>query len=1363
MSYHVRFAQFWLVFPLAGEVQSDNKKKEKHQMKKTIPWKWFGGAVKALAAAAMALALSCTAWAETWTDGETGYTWSYQLVGDKAVVMGDGYSAAVTPAPAGFLAVPAKIGGVSLGEIGANAFFDCPGMTGVSIPDGVTAIRDGAFSDCTGLKSIVIPSGVTWIGDMVFDCCTSLKSVTFAGDIPEHVGADIYQSTPQSLVTTVPATASGWSGAVAAGTWQGRAIYGTGTATVGKYTWAYRIVNGGAEIFYDNGYGGDVAVSPKPTGAVVVPDVLGGKIVRSIGSNAFRDCDNMTSVAIVEGTTNISSYAFYDCDNLESVDICTPDGTVHRIGDSAFSCCENLATVTLPKHLYSIGSFAFAYTAIESITIPANVTNIGSQAFAACGNLASVRYLGNCPAADKIYNNAAEGVQSIVTEGTTGWDAALEAGTWQDRDIIAVLPTENDGNGHTWTYRIIGNEAQICNNGAIAVNPLPNGYLVIPSTLGGKPVTGIGAHAFEQCDGLTQVFIPSSVTNIEEYAFDECVALKNVTIPDGVQSIGECAFFGCASLETATLPKNLKVIGPSAFDSCEKLTGVTIPDGVTTIGAAAFYWCTSITSLTIPASVKTIGYAAFSCCEKLKTVTYLGACPTTTTGDDLYDGTPDDLVSVVTEGMAGWDEAIESGTWQDRGVRVKLSEWTDGNGYTWTYHIKGDEAEICNNGARAVSPEPTGDVTIPSTLGGKPVTKIGASAFSYCNKMTKVTIPASVKTIEDYAFSMCSGLADQNGFVIVRNVLHGYYGAAVDVTVPAGVTRIGGGAFQRRSAMMGKPSLTRVTLPASVTGIGVGAFFCCTELESVTRLDEIDDIGEGAFLYCFKMADAEGFVIVRNVLHGYYGHATDLTVPEGVTRIGTQAFMNELGCALQHVTIPKSVTEIGNNAFKLCNFLKTVTYLCDCPTVGEEIYTDTPAELESLVSPYVQGWDAALNAGTWQDRAIRVDETIPEPHPVMHTVTFDANGGTADLLDIDVEEGATIWEFPTATREGYTLDGWWTAKSGGTKVTPETVVTQDMMVYAHWKENGGGGESGGDGDGGGEGEGGDGEGEGGEGDGEGGAPVDPEPGVEPVPCYEFLDITDITEPYSAPSAVVLHGAVYDGCDVVGIVELKLGKAKKMSSKIGGSVTLLNGKKYTIKAQAAPVDGKSPTVGYFPVKSLGTMHVAIGGTKFAGSLGDWHVQSASVCMAWSGKSATAAVEMDDVSVFSGKVLTGLLPYSEVADVNNGKWKFKKAAGVKWGKPKKGAVPSEFYDPQSGKDLLVDDTKGKTNLSGMKLSYTPKKGTFKGSFKLYSLQGSGKKTKLKKYTVKVSGVVVDGVGYGIATCKKPAMTWAVTVTK
>ena len=95
-------------------------------------------------------------------------------------------------------------------------------------------------------------------------------------------------------------------------------------------------------------------------------------------------------------------------------------------------------------------------------------------------------------------------------------------------------------------------------------------------------------------------------------------------------------------------------------------------------------------------------------------------------------------------------------------------------------------------------------------------------------------------------------------------------------------------------------------------------------------------------------------------------------------------------------------------------------------------------------------------------------------------------------------------------------------------------------------------------------------------------------------------------------------------------------------------------------------------------------------------------------------------------------------------------FAKAASVKWAKPK-GA---------SEKELVVDTSKGK-NLSGLKLTYTPKKGTFKGSFNVYALEGSGAATKLKKYKLNVNGVVVGGIGCGVATSKKPAIAWPLTV--
>ena len=75
-------------------------------------------------------------------------------------------------------------------------------------------------------------------------------------------------------------------------------------------------------------------------------------------------------------------------------------------------------------------------------------------------------------------------------------------------------------------------------------------------------------------------------------------------------------------------------------------------------------------------------------------------------------------------------------------------------GYTWTYQINGDTAEIQSG----ITPDPTGNLTIPSTLGGKPVTSIGSDAFFWCSGLTSVTIPNSVTNIGDYAFSGCSGL-----------------------------------------------------------------------------------------------------------------------------------------------------------------------------------------------------------------------------------------------------------------------------------------------------------------------------------------------------------------------------------------------------------------------------------------------------------------------------------------------------------------------------------------------------------------------------------------------------------------------------
>ena len=75
--------------------------------------------------------------------------------------------------------------GAGVTTIGKEAFHGCSRLMSITIPDSVTSIGDYAFVHCTGLRSITIPAAVTVMRNGVFDNCTSLTRLIFLGDAPE--------------------------------------------------------------------------------------------------------------------------------------------------------------------------------------------------------------------------------------------------------------------------------------------------------------------------------------------------------------------------------------------------------------------------------------------------------------------------------------------------------------------------------------------------------------------------------------------------------------------------------------------------------------------------------------------------------------------------------------------------------------------------------------------------------------------------------------------------------------------------------------------------------------------------------------------------------------------------------------------------------------------------------------------------------------------------------------------------------------------------------------------------------------------------------------------------------------------------
>ena len=229
---------------------------------------------------------------------------------------------------------------------------------------------------------------------------------------------------------------------------------------------------------------------------------------------------------------------------------------------------------------------------------------------------------------------------------------------------------------------------------------------------------------------------------------------------------------------------------------------------------------------------------------------------------------------------------------------------------------------------------------------------------------------------------------------------------------------------------------------------------------------------------------------------------------------------------------------------------------------------------------------------------------------------------------------------------------------------------------------------------------------------------------------------------AAPATTYKVALMSDGLPG-GILELKAGKVnvKKATRTYSGTVTTIDGKKHTIKKMTSSVTSASSSVVTLQVKDLGTLNLRVGTAGISGSLKNFTVSGAAIGGMLKNRNPEFGLSGVWFDFNGDEIISAFLPSGERISVENGKWKLGKQASIKYKRQSDGTYVLSGHDnPQ------------KPNLSGLKLTYNSKTGLFKGSFYVYSIV----KNKLKKYGVSVSGIVVDGCGYGIAIPKVKGMT-------
>ncbi len=450
---------------------------------------------------------------------------------------------------------------------------------------------------------------------------------------------------------------------------------------------------------------------------VRVPEVIDGLPVLSIAPDAFAGTGEMMSLYALTGSLTLIGNA----------------GSVTE----AFALAQGIAFEPL---LYTVSFVTYGGSSVP-------------ERQAAKGSL-----LGDLPTSVRDEHSLLGWYRDAIL--TEPWDFAADMMPAEPLTLYAgwerIDPAILDSG---FTYREENGEAIVTGYRGYLMRP------VLPTIINGLPVTGIDEFAFygnKTLDALvipegvrsigryafavsaiSSLSIPASVTAIGEYAMMNCAALGELSLSGGVPELPRGMLQGCTGLLSLTIPEGVTGLGENFLSDCMFLLELSLPESLLSVGKRAFANCSSLTTIQIPSGVWMLGPDAFNGCSALQTIEADAASPHFLSVDGvLYDKSGGILLRYPSGKTAA-------------SFTVPASVWMIG------------EAAFRDSRLESVMlPAGLLDLGVDAFFDSRKLTNIvwpdGISlysipdgAFRYCTALTSITIPESVQSVGQDAFSGC--------------------------------------------------------------------------------------------------------------------------------------------------------------------------------------------------------------------------------------------------------------------------------------------------------------------------------------------------------------------------------------------------------------------------------------------------------------------------------------------------------------------------------------------------------------------------------------------------------------------------------